>query len=952
MAILAIIAFSCYLFCPPVSASYYPSGSIPCKLHSYTNADCSHRQLSQVPSLNNGSIKLLDVSHNKLFNLSNKAYFKHFNSLTVLNLSNSQITGFDNTTFQGLKSLLTLDLSNHKVTEIHGDPFKHLSSLLVLDLHRTFTRSSLLTLSYIAASAFTGLINLKCLDLHSNHVTSLPKDIFADLKNVRFLDLSHNDLKQVSTKFPASVQTLNISDNVYLSVEPDSIMNLTNLLEVKIVNTNTMNIKTFLHFLPKTPLQKLEMDLGSSKEVYESLVQFKQITTLQLEFYCYDSSPLYLSYLELLNSPLGYLSLSYLVHATFKPSTFQALTKWNSSMTHLEVLDSDTCYQPQFQGIDDLTFSLFTNLEKLTISKQFVSYLSEGAFDGLIKLQQLDLSHNFISFIPPHLFDVFTVNTLKYLDLNHNELIANLEFRVLKPVFTILSLEKLNIGRNPIKYGILCLENQCNFLQNLTEVNMEHSNLTPLITAGQEEFLFAIPSKSLLKLQLAQKRGESEKIYLDGAKYYSINPNLQYVDISNLLLQHSVSYYFGNTSNLTYLDISGSNLYDHTQSSVYYPLLKTLKLMRNRINTTQEINFLYAPTLTTLDLSNNLISNIHSEYIAMLSNLINLNLQDNRLKSLNWFNNLNKLRQIKIGQNFLSDIPKTFLTKIKYVYGLDASGNPYDCSHFTNCALGPFQVWILYDKFTFLTVGQYHCVSNSISITLVNLEYCKYLVPIYICTSFVGLVILGIVMHLLVKYHWHIRYRLFLLLHQRRYQRPLEEREDEDPGENAFEMRPLAPIYYRCYDCYIAYARQNEDWVNDELVPNIEDYRPEPFSLCIKERGDIPPGRFLLSSICHGIMHSRRTIVVLSEHFMADGMCDFQFHVAQNRLIKEGRDVLILVFLDDIPDAKKTLLLRQILCTNKTVLKWPQDPLGKDLFWRCLREELKRPVRIDRRFKA
>ena len=56
-------------------------------------------------------------------------------------------------------------------------------------------------------------------------------------------------------------------------------------------------------------------------------------------------------------------------------------------------------------------------------------------------------------------------------------------------------------------------------------------------------------------------------------------------------------------------------------------------------------------------------------------------------------------------------------------------------------------------------------------------------------------------------------------------------------------------------------------------------------------------------------------------------------------------------FLEEIPDAKKTLLLRQILCRNKTVLKWPHDNVGRDLFWQRLREELKMPVIINRRYE-
>ena len=673
--------------------------------------------------------------------------------------------------------------------------------------------------------------------------------------------------------------------------------------------------------------------------------------------------------MELLDAPLDYLSLSKSSCKSFNSSTFLPLARWpwTISVIHLEISNSATCLFAQLEEIGDYTFRLFTNLKKLIISKHLLSHLSQHAFNGLAKLQELDLSNNRISVLPQHIFDVFTKGTLsnvftkgtlKFLDLSNNLITMNVIRQDLFDIFTVLSLEKFNIGSNIIYKSFYW---KCDLLQNLAVINIEHANITPFAVDGKNTVYIAVESGSLLKLQLARNKAETGKVYLDGINIFMRNPNLQYIDLSNWLLLDNFLVYFGNTTNLTYLDVSGSNIYDHIQSTVCYPYLETFKLMRNRINTTQEIAFLQAPSLTTLDLSHNWITNIHSEYVATLNKLINLNLEDNRLQSLNWYNNFKELQQINIAHNFLSAISKTFLTQIKQLKVLNASSNLYDCSSNTTCLLEPFQDWILQDTFTLLQVSHsYHCYFKqnlsfgiTSSVSSVNLDYCKYLIPIYICASFVGLLFIAMVVFLLVKYHWHIRYKLFLLFHQRFYQRPLDdEGEEGDRGENIQEMRHLGPIHYRRYDCYVAYARQNEDWVNDELVHNIEDYEPEPFALCMKERGDIPPGRFLLSSICHGIMHSRRTLIVLSEHFMADGMCDFQLHIAHNRLIKEGRDVLILVFLEEIPDAKKTLLLRQILCTNRTVLKWPQDPLGKDLFWRRLREELKRPVRIDRRFEA
>ncbi|XP_072042932.1 toll-like receptor 2 type-2 [Amphiura filiformis] len=125
---------------------------------------------------------------------------------------------------------------------------------------------------------------------------------------------------------------------------------------------------------------------------------------------------------------------------------------------------------------------------------------------------------------------------------------------------------------------------------------------------------------------------------------------------------------------------------------------------------------------------------------------------------------------------------------------------------------------------------------------------------------------------------------------------------------------------------------------------------PEEFRLCMKERGDIPAGHYILNAICHGIYHSRKTIAVLSENFMDDGWCNYQLQIARMRLVRDNEDVLILVQIGHIPNEKKTLLLRQILC-NKEVLKWPENSVGQQLFWNQLKMKLRQPARINRRFE-
>ena len=71
--------------------------------------------------------------------------------------------------------------------------------------------------------------------------------------------------------------------------------------------------------------------------------------------------------------------------------------------------------------------------------------------------------------------------------------------------------------------------------------------------------------------------------------------------------------------------------------------------------------------------------------------------------------------------------------------------------------------------------------------------------------------------------------------------------------------------------------------------------------------------------------------------------------MAQMRLPDYNLDALVLFLLNEIPENKITLSLRQILC-RKEYLKWPKDRAGQRLFWQRLREEIEAPVQVDRCF--
>jgi hypothetical protein len=88
------------------------------------------------------------------------------------------------------------------------------------------------------------------------------------------------------------------------------------------------------------------------------------------------------------------------------------------------------------------------------------------------------------------------------------------------------------------------------------------------------------------------------------------------------------------------------------------------------------------------------------------------------------------------------------------------------------------------------------------------------------------------------------------------------------------------------YDAYISYVNKEPDatWVWDTLVPRLEDA-----GLRIAVSGDSEdPGVARVVNIERGINQAKRTVVVLSEAYLADNMAEFENILVQTMGIQEG----------------------------------------------------------------
>ncbi|XP_063074083.1 toll-like receptor 13 [Engraulis encrasicolus] len=154
----------------------------------------------------------------------------------------------------------------------------------------------------------------------------------------------------------------------------------------------------------------------------------------------------------------------------------------------------------------------------------------------------------------------------------------------------------------------------------------------------------------------------------------------------------------------------------------------------------------------------------------------------------------------------------------------------------------------------------------------------------------------------------------------------------------ALRSRNVGPRYQ--YDAFVSYSGRDERWVVESLLPNLEQ-RGAPFlRLCLHTR-DFQLGKDIVENITDGLYRSRRTLCLVSRHFLRSNWCSLEMRLGTYRLQAEHRDVLILVFLEKIPSNLLSAHHRLArLVKTRTYMEWPQDPAQQQAFWDRLWKKL------------
>eukprot|EP00058_Branchiostoma_floridae_P005996 XP_002591484.1 hypothetical protein BRAFLDRAFT_105256 [Branchiostoma floridae] len=788
-----------------------------------------------------------------------------------------------------------LDLSFNHLSSLPNLTFSHLTHLVWLDLSSNL-------IDYLEPDTFANLTLLQKLSLHDNQLRSLPPTVFRPLPALRSLRLSGNSLSSILDPWNQDVwkdlhlELLDLSGNFLESAAfPETFSAMKSLQKLYLSGNQIWSFSKddFAPFKGQA-FQILDLSLNPAYSFEPGF--FQQFTTVEY----LDLSQLDLSLPDLqgIFADLAGLNLTRLrmndydlsidpIFATLRPDTFDNLI--DTPLQHLELSSSAV------QNISDHAFRGLPELMTLDLSQNSLSWLPQQAFSGLGKLRVLILSFNLFSQVPGEALTAVSP-TLETLELNNVPVdeIRTRDFGTL-PALTHLAMSV-----------------KLNGLRQLQRLNLTSNRLGLLPNFD--------PVSTLELLDLSHNQVFNERV----------------TDISERP--------FCNLSNLVYLSLSHNRLdvIQKTDTTRFFEGLVSLEVLKMSQTGDPWKAFGNAaifdamPALKVLDLSSSGIAALPGKVFRIHHDLEGLDLSDNQILSLPgqlFPSSLESLRVVSLRGNRISVLPESrYGYFVRGLETLDMQDNFFQC----DCDIQWFVSWANASGVVRgWEGGGYTCSSPSSLNNKALHSYdpdCMTYTSLYTCivtTTLISLYILTcFVVH---QYGWWFGYVFYI-------------------AGRAFRHREAArnPALRFRYDAFVAYSSYDERWITDQLVRNLENGDPS-YRLCIGAR-DFVGGLAITENIARSVEASRKTICVITRHFMSSSWCNYELQASEGRYhVFDPRCAnVVLVFLEKIPEhvveRHKTL---KTMVARDTYLVWPRDERRQTLFWARLRDALGQPLDQD-----
>ncbi|CAH1789763.1 unnamed protein product [Owenia fusiformis] len=636
-------------------------------------------------------------------------------------------------------------------------------------------------------------------------------------------------------------------------------------------------------------------------------------------------------------------------------------------------------------GILKGTFYEFTYFDavSLFLARNYITNISRHTFDGIRRFNSLDLSgNNFrkgvslwdvgesIQEIPTKELKLVNCKLNRHLDSSMFQMMSRSDIEMLDlsnnswelwPRDTLKHLPYLkNLTINHCPY--FAFFEAAKELENATYVSLSSNALlkTQIITEicksskkleyldvssnhFQFETKFRSRVSSLKTFDFSNNNQKSNKA-MRKVRYNEIMPNLETLKLRNINANW-VNYMevgdivLTNMSKLGELDLSYNRIGINSSSigSNFKGLnqLHKLNISYNNIAhvslDTLNAFFHELPTLRIVDLSFNNIQRIPYNLFSRMSNLTILILEGNRLTSFSdkYMRNNLHLTELWLQRNALTWIDANIFTPL-HLSILDIRQNAFYCS----CDLVNFKRWLNTKSEAITVLGEdQSCKTPDIyedtSINKFELPWlqCNNHLTIMVSAWIAAPVLLASIVAVIISYfRWDIKYWWIL-------------RRSRNSRKGYTELSGLGDNIFK-YDGFVSYNSDNEEWVTEQLIPNMEHSDDDVnVKLCIAER-DFTPGEFIADNIVNSINESRKLMFVITEEFIKSQWCAFELEMAHLRQFDEKKNLIVLIFLDKIPKKKLPRKIR-LLMRHVTYVEWDEkNKRTQSLVWKKLKLSL------------
>uniref|UniRef100_UPI00398F821A toll-like receptor 2 n=1 Tax=Pristiophorus japonicus TaxID=55135 RepID=UPI00398F821A len=736
------------------------------------------------------------------------------------------------------------------------------------------------------------LENVFGFDLSHNNISQIKDTDFIKYVKLRRLLLQSNRIQSIADQafqINTDLEYLDLSDNLLTQLSPNWFKHLSKLQYLKILGNSYSDLGSGRIFSNLTRLRWLEFGNPSLALLKED--DFVGVTHLEEFILTANNLNLYQkgSFSSFRNVSHVALSLNY----TFLDESGQAqqiLVDLSGSTTHLELRDftfPDKSDSRIFSVPGNSSLRKFTFRNTLLTDNTAITFINCLKNMAISELVVKDCVLSGTGKWPK--VDYIKSNLLRSLTLNNISI---------KHFYKFYKLSSIGPLLEPIKTA------------TFTKLNM-----------------FLMPCAISRRLRSVEYLDLSYNLLSDKIMREMVCPGA-WPSLRYLILRKNILRSLGTTSTklstlstLTHLDLSQNSFSDSRIPCKWSERLQFLNLSSCDLRSILQC---VPPNVEVLDLSNNDISS----FAVNLLSLKELNVSNNKFKHLPGDSYLPKMEVLTISSNKLISLTGEEIMLLKKLESLEAGNNNYICScEFLFYMNHHITVQLLDRPENYVCDSPLTLRGMLVQNTKRSFFDCHTTLSVALLCGGMSLAA-AVVGMMCYKYHgiWYIQMTWAWLQAKRK---PKKVRNNDI-----------------CYDAFVSYSEMDSEWVETFLIRELESVHP-PLTLCLHKR-DFIPGKWIIDNIIESIEKSRKTLFVLSQHFVQSEWCKYELDYTHFRLFDENNDTAILVLLETIP--KETIPQRfcklRKLMNTKTYLEWSQDEIEQQNFWLSLKVALKEEMNV------